>query len=72
MLLSILYLRWLKMEERQALCTCVPVMCVLSTVSIVIYLWRGGGGLRASPYIAGGMAGGAAGAFLLKKIRPKL
>ena len=57
-------------EQRSAFATSVAVILPLCTLSVGIYLWRGGLDLMtAAPYLVGGAAGGFLGGKIFKGVR---
>lgn len=60
--------RWVGLEEKRALATCVAVMLPLCAASAAVYALRGELPLlQALPYVAGGAAGGLAGGRLFRR-----
>ncbi|MBE6948518.1 MAG: sulfite exporter TauE/SafE family protein [Ruminococcaceae bacterium] len=64
-----LYIRWLKMPERQAFASSVCTILPLCIVSSVVYFAKQAIDLNAAvPYLAGGLLGGILGGLIFKKI----
>lgn len=69
MLLVPLLARWRGLGDRKAFATSVAVILPLCVLSALIYFLRGGLELStALPYLLGGLAGGALGGALFKKL----
>lgn len=69
MLLVPLFSRWRGLGDRKAFATSVAVILPLCALSALIYFLRGGLELSAAlPYLLGGLAGGALGGLLFKKL----
>lgn len=69
MFLVPLFIKWLKMEEKQAFATSVAVILPLSAVSLAVYWLRGGLDLQGMwPFLLGGLAGGWLGGRVFGKV----
>lgn len=64
-----LFIKWLKMEEKQAFATSVAVILPLSAVSLAVYWLRGGLEWQGIwPFLLGGLAGGWVGGRVFGKV----
>lgn len=61
-----------KLEEREALATCVSIILPLCMVSFALYWYQGNVTLQALPYVLGGGIGGYVGGKLFQKTSPTL
>lgn len=69
MILVPLYIRWLKLPERQAFASSVCTILPLCLVSSGIYFFRQAIDFMAAiPYLIGGLSGGILGGLIFKKI----
>ena len=60
------------LEQKKAHATSIAVTSILSLISVIIYIFKGGLKISyALPYIPLGLVGAAAGGFILKKIPDK-
>jgi len=67
--LLVLLTRWAKVEEKTAFATCVAVILPVCAVSAAMYWLEGSLSLgQALPYLIGGLAGGAAGGLLFRRV----
>lgn len=68
-----LFVRWLKLEQKQAFATSVAVIFPLSAVSLVVYYLKGGISIAAIwPTLLGGLVGGLIAGRIFGKIHVTL
>ena len=73
MILVPLFIRWIKLEDKEAYASSVAVMMSLSVISGIVYFCRQGISVAdALPYLAGGLIGGGLGGILFKKIPTRI
>lgn len=64
-----LFIRWIKLSDREAFATSVFVVLPMCGASVVVYLLKGGLDLSfASPYLIGGFFGGILAGYLFKRM----
>lgn len=69
MVLVPVFIRWVRMEERRAFATSIFVILPLCAVSAAVYLLKFQiDSALFTPYLIGGLIGGAAGGHIFKKI----
>ena len=67
--LLLLLTGWAGLPEKTAFATCVAAILPVCAVSAGVYLLRGGvSPVRALPYLLGGLAGGALGGRLFRRV----
>ncbi len=67
--LALLLQRWVGLEQKTALATCVAAVLPLCAVSAAALLAQGGADVRAAvPYLVGGFFGGQVGAWLFSRV----
>ena len=73
MILVPLFIRWIKLDDKEAYASSVAVMMSLSVVSAAVYFCRQGISVPdALPYLIGGFLGGVLGGSVFKKVPTRI